>query len=132
MGDGTETHALYNPPAHMVDGNYNERWATGKSQTGDEWIQIDFGVVVNLSQITLNVNNDTGDYPRAYAVRVSNTNQDFAATVRASGEGMPGNTVVNLASPLTGRYLTVRQTGMNEVGVTSWWSIAELLVGCVD
>lgn len=132
LGDGMETDGLFNPPAHMVDGKYNERWASGKAQSGDEWIQIDFGVVVNLSQLTLNVNNDTGDYPRAYAIRLSNTTQDFAATVRASGEGMPGNTVVNLTSPITGRYLTVRQTGMNPVDVSSWWTIAEVLVGCVD
>jgi hypothetical protein len=131
-GNGMETDGLFNPPEHMIDGKFGERWSSGKPQLGDEWIQIDFGVVVNLSSVTLNVNNDTGDYPRKYAVRVSNKSQDFAAPVRASGDGMPGNLVVSLASPVTGRYLTVRQTGMNEVNVTAWWTIAEVLVSCAD
>jgi hypothetical protein len=129
-GSGVETDGLYNPPMHMTDGKFGERWSSGKSQMGDEWIQIDFGVVVNLSNVTLNVNNDTADYPRKYALRVSNKNEDFAAPVRASGDGMPGNLVVSLASPVSGRYLTVRQTGVNEPDVTSWWTIAEVLVTC--
>jgi hypothetical protein len=129
-GSGVETDGLYNPPSHMTDGKFGERWSSGKPQMGDEWIQIDFGVVVNLSNVTLNVNNDTGDFPRKYAVRVSNKNEDFAAAVRASGDGMPGNLVVSLASPVSGRYLTVRQTGVNEADVTAWWTIAEVLVTC--
>jgi hypothetical protein len=132
FGDGTEADGLYNPPAHMIDAKYTERWASGKSQSGDEWIEIDFGLVVTLTDLTLNVNNDTGDYPRAYAVRISNKPLDFAAPIKASGAGAPGNTIVHFAVPLTGRYLNVRQTGVNDVGVTAWWTIAEALVGCTD
>lgn len=132
QGTGMETDGLFNPPMHMTDGNFGERWSSGKPQAGDEWIQIDFGVVVNLSNVTLNVGNDTGDYPRKYSLRVSNENEDFVAPVRASGDGMPGNTVIILVRPVTGRYLTVRQTGANPVGTTSWWTIAEVLVTCTE
>jgi hypothetical protein len=132
VGDGTEASGLYNPPEHLIDAKFNERWSSGKSQLGDEWIEIDFGMQVTLSDITLNVNNDTGDYPRAWAVRVSNTEQNFAAPVRAMGDGMPGNTVISLPAPVTGRYLLVRQTGMNEPMVTAWWTVAEVLVSCQD
>jgi hypothetical protein len=132
LADGMESNGLYNPPAHMTDGLYNERWSSGQPQSGDEWIQIDFGAVVNITQLTLNLNNDTGDYPRAYAVRISNTSQDFAAAVKSSGAGAPGNTVINWGSPITGRYLTVRQTGMDVAPDTAWWTIAEVLVGCTD
>jgi hypothetical protein len=132
VGDGTEADGLYNPPEHLTDGKFNERWSSGKPQLGDEWIEIDFGVQVTLSNITLNVGNDTGDYPRAYAVRVSNKVQDFMAPVRAMDDGMPGNTVISLPAPVTGRYLLVRQTGMNEAMVSAWWTIAEVLVTCQD
>jgi hypothetical protein len=125
------TGALYNPPEQMTDGLYNTRWASGKTQSGDEWIQIDFGVVVNLTMLTLNVNNDTGDYPHTYAVRISNKTGDFAAAIKSSGDGAPGNTVINFPAPITGRYLTVRQTGANTT-TTAWWSIAEVLVSCTD
>lgn len=130
IGDGTEADGLYNPPAHMLDGSYTERWSSGKAQLGDEWIQIDFGVVVTLTDITLNPGNDAGDYPRTYAVRVSNKDQDFAAAVKASGDGMPGTTFIHFAKPVTGRYVTVRQTAMPMPA--PWWTIAELLASCTD
>lgn len=130
IGNGMESDGLYNPATHMTDGSYTERWSSGKTQSGDEWIQIDFGVTVNLTGFTLNVNNDAGDYPRKYVVRVSNKSQDFAATVRAMGDGMPGNTVA--AFPMvSGRYVTVRQTGVNTEN-TAWWTIAEVFATCLD
>lgn len=130
IGNGMESDGLYNPATHMTDGSYAERWSSGKTQSGDEWIQIDFGVTVNLTGFTLNVNNDTGDFPNHYVVRMSNKSQDFAATTRASGDGMPGNTVITFPMA-TGRYLTVRQTGANTV-TTAWWTIAEVFATCLD
>ncbi|MDF3066949.1 MAG: coagulation factor 5/8 type domain protein [Polyangiaceae bacterium] len=129
LGSGTEADGLYNPAVHMTDGSYTERWSSGKTQVGDEWIQIDFGALVNLTGLTLNVNSDAGDYPRAYELRVSNTSEDFAAVVRASGEGMPGNTVMTFPM-LTARYVTVRQTGMN-TETAAWWTIAEVFAVCI-
>ena len=130
-GDGTEADYLYNPPKHMTDGIFTERWSSGTKQIGDEWIEVDFGALVNLTTITLNVNTNTGDYPRAYEVRFSSTKaQDFAAPIRTSGAGAPGNSVFTFSKPITGRYLLVSQTGMAED--TSWWTIAELLVTCSD
>lgn len=128
VGTGVETDGLYNPPEHMLDGSFSERWSSGKAQSGDEWIQIDFGVVVTLTDLTLNPGNDAGDYPRSYAVRISNKSEDFAAAVKASGTGMTGTTFVHFSTPVTGRYLTVRQTGLTG----PWWTIAEVLVGCTD
>jgi hypothetical protein len=128
MGTGVETDGLFNPPEHMLDGDYGERWSSGKAQSGDEWIQIDFGVVVTITDLTLNPGNDAGDYPRSYAVRISNKTEDFAAAVKASGTGMPGTTFVHFNTPITGRFLTVRQTGLTG----PWWTVAEALVGCTD
>jgi len=128
IGDGTEADGLFNPPSHMLDGSYTERWSSGKAQSGDEWIQIDFGVVVTITDLTLNPGNDAGDYPRSYAVRISNKSEDFAVASKSSGTGMPGTTFVHFNAPITGRYLTVRQTGLTG----PWWTVAEVLVGCTD
>jgi hypothetical protein len=130
LGNGMESDGLYNPTSHMLDGSLTERWSSGKQQSGDEWIQIDFGKVVTLSDVTLQQGNDTGDFPVAYAARVSNSSGDFNATVRATGAGAAGAEVaIMLASPATGRYLTIRQTGASAL---SWWTIAEIQVSCSD
>lgn len=131
MGNGMESDALYNPPAHLTDGMLTERWSSGKSQAGGEWIQIDFTQAVALNRITLQLGTNPDDYPRGYEVRVSAANEDFTAPVLASGAGvMTEDLVVDLDEPASGRYLTVRQTGT--VSTTIWWSIAELLVDCVE
>lgn len=130
LGNGMESDALYNPTSHMVDDDLSERWSTGKSQSGDEWMQVDFGKVVTLSDVTLQHGEDIADYPRNYAVRVSNASQDFNATVRASGAGTEQAALaIALPALATGRYLTIRQTGAVE---GKWWSIAELQVSCSD
>lgn len=128
VGNGTEADGLYNPPAHMLDGSYTERWSSGHAQAGDEWIQIDLGAISTITDLTLNPGNDAGDYPRSYAVRVSNKSEDFAAAIKISGTGMPGTTFVHFNTPAVGRYITVRQTGIEG----PWWTIAEVLVGCTD
>jgi hypothetical protein len=130
VGNGTEADGLYNPPVHMLDGSYTERWSSGHAQAGDEWIQIDLGAISSITELTLNPGNDAGDYPRMYAVRVSNKSEDFAAAVKASGTGMPGSTFVQFKTPAVGRYITVRQT--NADAGNPWWTIAEVLVGCTD
>ena len=131
LGNGMESDGLYNPAFHMTDGNYNERWSSKQTQDGTEWIQIDFKQIVNLTTVTLNVNNDTGDYPRAYVVRLTvQPDPMFKGTVIASGDGAPGNTVITFPMA-TGQYLTVRQTGVNTT-TTAWWTIAEVLAGCTD
>jgi len=132
LGTGVETDALYNPAVHMTDGSYTERWSSGKPQSGDEWVEIDFGATVNITSLTLNPNNDTGDYPRAYAVRISSKSQDFTVAAKASAAGMPGSTVVTFPAIISGRYLTVRQTGMDVAPDTAWWTIAEVLATCTD
>lgn len=130
VGNGTEADGLYNPPAHMLDGSYTERWSSGHAQAGDEWIQIDLGAISTITDLTLNPGNDAGDYPRSYAVRVSNKSEDFAAAIKSSGVGMPGTTFVHFNTPAVGRYITVRQT--NGTAGNPWWTIAEVLVGCTD
>lgn len=118
-----------NPASNMLDGK-TTRWTTGKAQTGDEWIQIDFGKSVSLTNVNLQQGNvDTNDYPRGYAVIVSDTSKDSNATPRASGMGKTGaSTPIALPKMATGRYLLVKQTGSS----LSWWSMNEIEVSCSD
>lgn len=135
VGTGVESDGLYNPAKHMTDSSFVERWSSGQPQAGNEWIQIDFGKPVSLTGITLNVRGNQGDYPRMFAVRMSNKVKDFAAPILAMGSGVPSvddpdNTNIPFSEMSTGQYLTVRQTGAVAMGDNAWWTITELSVVC--
>ncbi len=117
-----------NPPSCLVDGA-NTRWSSGKPQSGDEWVQIDFGVSVSLRGINLQQGADTNDYPRSYAVIVSDTKNDLTGAVRVSGAGTGGvTTTITLPKVFSGRYLLIKQLGSS----LSWWSVAEVEPSCTD
>jgi hypothetical protein len=129
LGNSQESDPLYNPPSHAHDGILGERWSTGKPQSGNEWLQIDFGRSVAIAQVTLQLGGSTSDYPRGYAVRVSEMPLDFAAPILVSGAGQASvDTAIALGVPVVGRYLLIAQTG----SATSWWSVAEANVACND
>jgi hypothetical protein len=115
-------------PAKAFDGDNTTRWSTGTKQVGGEWLQIDFGDVVTINEITLFTNNN--DYFRHYELRLSNTSQDFAAPVLKSADGVTGSIVVPLAPAKAGQFLTIRQTGANMAGDIAWWSLHEVSVAC--
>lgn len=117
-----------NLPSALTDGA-SARWSSGKAQSGDEWIQIDFGASVSLRTINLQQNVDPNDYPRGYAVILSETSNNLSGAVRASGVGTNGaSSFIALPKPVFGRYLLVKQTSTS----LSWWSIAEVEVSCND
>lgn len=115
-------------PAKAFDGDNGTRWSTGTKQVGGEWLQIDFGDVVTLSEITLFTNNN--DYFRHYELRLSNTSGDFAAPVLKAADGETGSIVVPLSPAKAGQFLTIRQTAANPQGDIAWWSLHEVSVAC--
>jgi hypothetical protein len=118
------------PPAQAVDGNVATRWTTGKEQVGGEWLQIDFGATVSLTQLTLVLGSSANDYPRKYATRFSNSSQDTAAPVLLSGMGAANSdTVMNFSKVTSGRYLHISQSG---TAPALWWSVAEIQAQCAD
>ena len=125
LGVGDE---YYNPPENVMDLS-SKRWSTGKPQAGDEWLQIDFGASAAIRELSFILNpDDADDYPRIYQIQISDTPLDFSGTIRASGAGPKGQTlVVTLAEPAVGRYLLVQQKGKDAV---NWWSISELTARC--
>jgi hypothetical protein len=115
-------------PVNLLDGKIT-RWSTGKAQSGDEWLQIDFGATVTINHVNLQQGDDTNDYPRTYSVIVSNTAKDLNGTVRGTGSGKSGvSTAILLPALATGRYLLLKQTATS----LSWWSAEEIEVSCSD
>ncbi|HEY1532940.1 MAG TPA: discoidin domain-containing protein [Polyangiaceae bacterium] len=123
------SHSSDSAASNLSDGTVT-RWTSGKPQAGDEWLQIDFGAIVNLRRINLQQGpENANDYPRSYAVYCSNTALDSSGPVRASGTGTSGvTTTIQLSSIASGRYLYLKQLGTS----LSWWSVEELEVTCSD
>jgi hypothetical protein len=120
------------PSANLID-NATSRWTTGKAQSGGEWLLVDFGQLVNLSYVNLQQSEQfSNDYPRQFAVRVSETAPDPNAPtspVLVSGSGTSGvASVFSLPAVTTGRFLLIKQLGTS----LSWWSAVEIEVSCVD
>jgi hypothetical protein len=117
---------LYNPPATALDGDRSTRWSSGKAQSGNEWFQVDFGLPLAVSHVTLDLGVDAAvqsypDYPREYALSISDRDRDLAAPILASGQGKAPLTEIDFPKAV-GRYLLIRETGHSE----DWWSIHEL------
>jgi len=127
VASASNQHANETPAA--VTDNASARWSTGKPQSGDEWLQIDFGATVTLRRVNLQQGADTNDYPRMYAVYISETNLDLGGFAVANGVGTSGvSTTIVLPRAFSGRYLLIKQLGVS----LSWWSVAELEVSCFD
>jgi hypothetical protein len=127
-GSGMEQDPLFNPPAHAIDGLLEERWASGKAQEQTEqWFHIDFGREVAVSELTLQQGVALDDFPRGYAISMSNRHTDFEAHACTEGRGSAvSESVIPLGEMAVGRYLLIQQTGTGP----RWWSIAELDVAC--
>ena len=119
----------------LFDGDGDTRWLTGRPQSGDEWIAIDFERARDVSAIALQTaSRSFGDYPRA--LRIESTGADGARSVlydgpmlsaygRALAAGAPQPAiVVNLPANRT-RTLTIRQTARTR----RWfWAVHELAI----
>lgn len=120
-------------PYNATDGDPTTRWTSGKAQSGDEWLQVDFGSIVVFNRVTLDSFVEAaecgapGDYPRHFQIRVSNSTQNFGAPVLLEGNGTVDATMIDFPKPATGRYLLISQTGIAD---PSWWSVFELDASC--
>lgn len=114
--------------ALAIDADTGTRFATGKAQAGDEWLQVDLGAVGTVNHLTINTASAT-DYTRHYQVRVSNTSGNMAAQALADGAGASGVTDISLSKTVNGRYVLISQTG-NVGAATSWWSVNDVTITC--
>jgi hypothetical protein len=125
----TSSQFTNNPPSNLID-NTPARWSTGKPQSGDEWLQIDFGETVYIRRVNLQQGMDSNDYPRMYSLYITDADSGATgSTALATGVGSSGvTTTIELSKPVAGRYLLIRQLGSS----LSWWSVEELEVSCFD
>lgn len=97
---------------------------------GDEWLEIDFGVEVTLTKVTLALGPSGDDYPRTYATRFSSSPMNAGAPVLVSGAGAANvDTVMDFPKGTVGRYLRISQGGKSG---SKYWSVAEIQVACAD
>jgi hypothetical protein len=106
--------------ALALDGDLSTKWDSGP-QNGAEWIILDMKAAQAFNTILLD-QNDGGDYPREYAVYVSDDASNFGEPV-VSGTGTDKITRIDLAVDQTARYIKIAQTA-NAYGI--YWSINEL------
>jgi hypothetical protein len=120
----------FEPVGNTHDGNLTNRWSTGKDQSGNEWLQIDFGVEVQITELTLVLGSSPNDYPRMYQTRISNIAGDTASEPVASGSGQAStDTIMNFPKQTRGRYARISQHGS---ATALWWSVAEIQAECAD
>jgi hypothetical protein len=109
--------------ANALDGNLNTRWSTGAHQTAGQWFQVDLGRAQTFQKLVLDTTNSPNDYPRGYAVYVSNNGTDWSSlSPVATGAGGGPVTTITLSAAVTARYVRIVQTGSDP---NWWWSIDE-------
>ena len=109
--------------SNALDGNMSTRWETGAYQTNGQYFQVDMQSVKTFNQIRLDATGYDNDYPRGYAVYVSNDGSNWGSAV-ATGSGSGPITDITFSSR-TARYIKVVQTGSSS---TNWWGIFEFNV----
>jgi len=109
-------------PDKAIDGNPNTRWSTGTSQTNGQYFQVNMGTTQTFSKLVLDAGSSTNDYPRGYAVYVSNDGQNWGSAI-ANSSGSSAVTTITFPTQ-SARYIKIVQTG----STGWWWSIAEFNV----
>ena len=115
-------------PSRAIDGYPSTRFGTGKDQAGNDFLQIDLGASVTLSQVVLdNTGGFQNDYPRGYAVMLSTDGVTFPTTVAmAAVTTAPGPTLTIPFAAQAARSVKIANTGT----VALWWSVDELRLTC--
>jgi len=105
-------------PEYAIDGNRGTRWASRASSGSPEWLQIDLGSVVPVSNLIIH-------WERAcavqYQIQVSNDDREWQ-TVHEQEDGKGSKDVIG-GMTATGRYLRVYCTKPNSFNLVSIWEI---------
>ncbi len=112
--------------ANAFDRDPASRW-NSSYQTGSEWYLLDMGDIYEFNKIKLDYVASPNDYPRGYAVYVSQDGVDFGDSV-ASGQGKSEETEITFVRQ-NARYIKICQTG---TAPSNYWSMHELYVYNMD
>jgi glucosylceramidase len=109
--------------ANLVDDEASTRWASGTAQAPGQFVQVDLGAHKAMSRVVLDAGTSSGDYPRGYALHLSDDGVNWGDPV-VSGSGSGQLTVIDLPQQRRARYLRVVSTA----SAPNWWSVADLRV----
>jgi glucosylceramidase len=109
--------------ANLVDDEASTRWASGTAQVPGQFVQVDLGAQKALSRVVLDAGTSAGDYPRGYALHLSDDGVTWGEPV-ATGSGSGQLTTIALPQQRRARYLRVVSTA----SAPNWWSVADLRV----
>jgi hypothetical protein len=119
-----------NPATYAIDGLLPTRFSTGAAQLPGQYLQLDFGGFVMVSQVVLQHNwNGDGkdDYPRGLDVLDSYDGSDWSRHLASvSNAADPGTTTIHFTAHAA-RYLRLQ---LNQSTPMSWWTVHELTLGC--
>ena len=118
LSSTTQEDNLYN----ATDGDENSRWSTNSKQTSGQNFTIDLNQTESFNRIVLNSDKSPNDYPRSYAVSVSNDGNSWN-TVK-TGDGNGAETIIDFDDQVAG-YIKIEQLGSTS---RYWWSIHEVNV----
>jgi type 1 glutamine amidotransferase len=106
----------------MVDMDPATRWTSGAymHKSEDMWVMVDLGSQQKICTVTLDTLASAGDYPRKYALYVSDSPTEFGKPV-ASGAGAK---MTAITCEATGRFVKIVQCGKEG----PFWSIHELKI----
>lgn len=110
---------LYN----AIDGDSETRWTTEEYQTAGQTLQIDLGASETFDRIVLDSDDSPSDYPRNYALYVSDDGDEWE-TVVYNGAGDSSTTTIDFHDQ-TAQYILIEQLGSSD---DSWWSVHELSI----
>ncbi|NIA13710.1 MAG: hypothetical protein GWP08_06475 [Nitrospiraceae bacterium] len=122
---GHAVSASHNSQAasRAIDGDPATRWDTGTAQSPGQWFMVDLGWESEVRGVFLDTTGSAGDYPRGYAIYVSNSTEDWGEPV---AQGEPDGPVNKIAcARKRGRYVRIVQT---EAKTSLWWSIHEMRI----
>lgn len=104
-----------------IDSSPNTRWDTAQSQRAGQSFEVDLGELNTLAAIELDSAGSANDYPRGYAVYVSNDGSNWGSAI-ASGAAVSASTTIEF-TPVSARFVKIEQTGGDG---HYWWSIHNL------
>ncbi len=107
---------------NAIDGKMDTRWATRSSQIPGQWFTIDLGAEKRIERIVVDATGSGSDYPRGYAVHLSNDGKSWGNPV-VEGKGTKALLEIQVPSK-SGRFIKIVQTGKGDM----FWSIHDLKV----
>ncbi|MEZ5326070.1 MAG: discoidin domain-containing protein [Verrucomicrobiales bacterium] len=107
-----------------IDGNARTRWDTGAVQQPGMWFAFDMGDPREVTSITLHCESSPDDYPRSYAVEVSDDGEHWKEIVANTQNSKEPATDI-LLPPTKTRHVRINQNGKAD---GKFWSIHQLEV----